>query len=114
MGIHRRDLPAHRLLSAAGCEQHLCQRREPRLRSDGLYQRCSADRVRQIHLAGHSQGRGLLIDTHDQPVPDPVWTLYEAAAQRVGPVATMIERDDDIPPLDALLAELDVARSRAK
>jgi hypothetical protein len=73
-----------------------------------------ADRVRQIHLAGHSQGRELLIDTHDTPVPDPVWALYEAAVQRLGDVATMIERDDDIPPLEVLLAELDIARARAR
>lgn len=72
-----------------------------------------ADRVRQIHLAGHSQGRDLLIDTHDHPVGDPVWALYEAAVQRLGEVATLIERDDDIPPLEVLLAELDIARSRA-
>lgn len=69
-----------------------------------------AGRVRQIHLAGHSQGRDLLIDTHDQPVPEPVWALYAAAIARLGPVATMIERDDDIPPLESLLAELDTAR----
>lgn len=69
-----------------------------------------AQRVRQIHLAGHSQGRELLIDTHDKPVPDSVWALYAAALQRVGPVATMIERDDDIPPLAELLSELDTAR----
>jgi uncharacterized protein (UPF0276 family) len=70
------------------------------------------DRVRQIHLAGHSQGDGLLIDTHDHAVPDPVWDLYETVAAKVGPVAAMIERDDDIPPLEDLLAELDVARAR--
>jgi uncharacterized protein (UPF0276 family) len=69
-----------------------------------------AARVRQIHLAGHSQGRDLLIDTHDRPVPPSVWDLYAEAMRRVGPVATMIERDDDIPPLANLLAELDVAR----
>ncbi|HTV96890.1 MAG TPA: DUF692 domain-containing protein [Steroidobacteraceae bacterium] len=73
-----------------------------------------ADRVCQIHLAGHSQGRELLIDTHDKPVPDPVWSLYASALERVGPVATMIERDDDIPPLCDLLAELDVARDIAQ
>ena len=72
-----------------------------------------AERVRQIHLAGHSAGRSLLIDTHDQPVPEPVWALYETACQRVGPVATMIERDDNIPPLAELLSELDIARARA-
>ncbi len=71
------------------------------------------ERVRQIHLAGHSQGKDLLIDTHDQPVPDPVWALYETACRRFGPVATMIERDDDIPPLGEMLAELDIARARA-
>ena len=68
------------------------------------------DRVRQIHLAGHSQGRDRLIDTHDQPVSDPVWDLFARAYPRLGPVATMIERDDNIPPLADLLAELDIAR----
>jgi uncharacterized protein (UPF0276 family) len=72
-----------------------------------------AQRVRQIHLAGHSQGRELLIDTHDKPVAEAVWSLYAAALERVGPVATMIERDDDIPPLADLLAELDIARGIA-
>ncbi|MBB4101324.1 DUF692 domain-containing protein [Sphingomonas kyeonggiensis] len=67
-------------------------------------------RVRQIHLAGHSQGSELLIDTHDQPVPDPVWKLYAHVLPRLGPVATMIERDDAIPPLHELLAELGIAR----
>ena len=71
------------------------------------------DRVVQMHLAGHSAGRGLLIDTHDEPVPDPVWALYDLACRRFGPVATMIERDDNIPPLADLLAELAIARSRA-
>lgn len=69
-----------------------------------------ADRVRQIHLAGHSRGEHLLIDTHDQPVPDPVWALYRAALARCGAVATMIERDDNIPELGELLDELALAR----
>ncbi|HEY0802456.1 MAG TPA: DUF692 domain-containing protein [Steroidobacteraceae bacterium] len=73
-----------------------------------------ADRVRQIHLAGHSQNdRGLLIDTHDHPVPEPVWELYDLVCQRIGHVAIMIERDDDIPPLATLLQELAIARTRA-
>jgi uncharacterized protein (UPF0276 family) len=55
----------------------------------------------------------MLIDTHDHAVPDPVWALYDEACRRAGPVAAMIERDDDIPPLDELLAELDIARARA-
>jgi uncharacterized protein len=70
-----------------------------------------ADRVRQIHLAGHSEGRdGLLIDTHDEPVPIGVWSLFAEAMKMLGPVATMIERDDDIPALEVLLDELETAR----
>lgn len=72
-----------------------------------------ADRVWQIHLAGHSRNGDLLIDTHDEAVSDPVWDLYDAACRRFGPVATMIERDDNIPPLNELLAELDIARAVA-
>ncbi len=72
-----------------------------------------AERVGQIHLAGHSQGRELLIDTHDQPVPPQVWALYEKAVARIGPVATMIERDDNIPELGELLGELQTARDIA-
>ncbi|WP_266182902.1 DUF692 domain-containing protein [Dyella humicola] len=69
------------------------------------------DRVRQIHLAGHTQGPELLIDTHDQPVCDDVWSLYAEATTMLGPVATMIERDDAIPPLADLIEELDIARA---
>ncbi|WP_442679944.1 MNIO family bufferin maturase [Sphingomonas sp. ASY06-1R] len=72
------------------------------------------DRVRQIHLAGHSRGEAMLIDTHDQPVPPAVWDLYAYVLPRLGSVATMIERDDAIPPLHALLAELAIARKIAR
>ena len=71
------------------------------------------DRVRQIHLAGHAQGEALLIDTHDQPVAPTVWDLYAYILPRLGAVATMIERDDAIPPLGDLLAELGTARAIA-
>jgi uncharacterized protein len=72
------------------------------------------ERVRQVHLAGHSEGRdGLLIDTHDEPVPDGVWSLFAEAMHLLGPVATMIERDDNIPPLETLLSELATARTLA-
>lgn len=70
------------------------------------------DRVRQVHLAGHTPG-DILIDTHDREVCDAVWALYRRTLAQLGPVATMIERDDAIPPLGALLAELDVARAIA-
>lgn len=74
-----------------------------------------ADRVRQMHLAGHSaEPQGLLIDTHDAPVCEAVWRLYAAAVARFGPCATMIERDDAIPPLEELLAELSHARACAE
>ncbi len=69
-----------------------------------------ADRVWQIHLAGHTDYGDYIIDTHDHPVIEPVWDLYEAAIRRLGPVSTMIERDDNIPPLADLLGELDTAR----
>lgn len=70
------------------------------------------DRVRQIHLAGHTPGN-ILIDTHDRDICDDVWNLYSCAIARTGPVATMIERDDAIPPLGHLLDELAIAREVA-
>ncbi|MEM1196391.1 MAG: DUF692 domain-containing protein [Pseudomonadota bacterium] len=75
------------------------------------------DRVRQIHLAGHDPAtaeRPVIIDTHDRAVCDPVWELYaEAMAMIEQPVATMIERDESIPPLAELLDELGHARELA-
>jgi uncharacterized protein (UPF0276 family) len=70
-------------------------------------------RVRQIHLAGHSNCGAHIIDTHDADIVDPVWELYSAAVRRFGNVATMIERDDHIPPLPDLVTELDRAREIA-
>jgi uncharacterized protein (UPF0276 family) len=72
------------------------------------------ERVQQIHLAGHENHGDYLIDTHDHPVPDPVWELYGAALKRFGNVSTMIERDANIPPLEDLCAELDMARALAR
>ncbi|MGE0424035.1 MAG: DUF692 domain-containing protein [Reyranellaceae bacterium] len=71
-------------------------------------------RVGQIHLAGHSDMGTHIIDTHDHPVIDDVWALYAEALRRFGPVPTMIERDDDIPPYADLVAELDRARRIAE
>ena len=73
-----------------------------------------AQRVQQIHLAGHSRNPTHIIDTHDHPVCPEVWDVYAAACRRFGAVATMIERDDHIPPLPELLAELDQARAVAQ
>lgn len=79
------------------------------------------ERVQQFHLAGHSKQYDAardrmseyLIDTHDAPVAEAVWQLFAAATQRFGQVSTMIERDDRIPELPELLAELERARSIA-
>lgn len=68
------------------------------------------ERVQQFHLAGHRINGDHLLDTHDAPVCEAVWELYDHALTRFGPVSTMIERDENIPPLEALLAELQRAR----
>ena len=82
-------------------------------RADDYLAGLPLDRVRQIHLAGHTPGE-IIIDTHDREVCDDVWTLYSKAMAMIEqPVATMIERDDKIPPLPELLSELDRARSLA-
>lgn len=70
-----------------------------------------ADRVQQFHLAGHTDYGHYVIDTHDHPVIDPVWELYARALERFGPVSTMIERDDRMPPFEELLEELSQARA---
>jgi len=56
-----------------------------------------AERVAQIHIAGHSKYRKYILDTHDHPVIDPVWKLYERAIHRAGHTATLLEWDDRIP-----------------
>ncbi|MEO6773122.1 MAG: DUF692 domain-containing protein [Kofleriaceae bacterium] len=71
------------------------------------------ERVGQIHLAGHTDHGTHLLDSHDQPVCAAVWDLYGEAVARFGDVATMIERDDNFPPFDELVGELDHARSIA-
>lgn len=65
-----------------------------------------ADRVVQIHLAGHSRAGKRLIDTHAAPVAAPVWELYAHALRRFGSASTLLEWDAAIPALDVLLAEL--------
>jgi hypothetical protein len=72
-----------------------------------------AERIRQLHLAGHSDYGSYLIDTHDQPVSDPVWQLYQRTLGHLGPVSTLLERDDHYPVLEDLLDELNKARTFA-
>jgi uncharacterized protein (UPF0276 family) len=71
--------------------------------------------VREIHLAGHEAdptlGAALLIDSHNTPVSDPVWALYDRLIGRIGPRPSLIERDDDLPPFAELMAERDRAHA---
>lgn len=69
-----------------------------------------ADRVKQFHIAGHKNMGRYIIDTHDRSVDDNVWKLYKKALRRFGSVPTIIERDMNIPDLDILLEEVDIAR----
>lgn len=64
-----------------------------------------ADLVGEYHLAGHEAEGDVLIDTHGEAVPPAVWALYADALRRFGPAPALIERDRNIPPLDALLDE---------
>ena len=69
--------------------------------------------IGEIHLAGHrpdpQHGDALLIDSHDAPVAEPVWALYDHLIGLVGPVSTLIERDGNLPPFAELMAERDRA-----
>jgi hypothetical protein len=69
-----------------------------------------AERVAQIHLAGHSNHGDYIIDTHDAPVIQEVWDLYAATIKQLGKISTMIERDDNMPPFIDLLAEINHAK----
>lgn len=74
------------------------------------------EHVEEIHLAGHASieatdGEPLLIDTHDRPVSDRVWALYQSLISRIGPYPTLIEWDSDVPTWARLSA--DVARAES-
>ena len=64
-----------------------------------------ADRVAQIHIAGHSKFQKYILDTHDHPVIDPVWKMYQHAICRFGPTPTLLEWDDRIPSFEEVHAE---------
>ena len=84
------------------------------------------DRVMQMHIAGHDwftedgtllgtadaakeSGRAdtLIIDTHGADVPDPVMELFKRVVAKTGPLPVVLERDQDIPPLPVLVAEVE-------
>ena len=76
--------------------------------------RFPVQQVREIHLSGHSEttddaGAPLLIDSHDTPVKDPVWELYEELITRTGPIASLVEWDNDVPQWSVLRAEAEAA-----
>ena len=78
-----------------------------------------ADRVAQIHIAGHSKFEKYILDTHDHSVLDPVWKLYDRAIQRVGHTATLLEWDDSIPSFrevheEALKADRFLSKTQLK
>lgn len=75
-----------------------------------------ADRVVEIHLAGHRAdarlGERLLVDSHDAPVADAVWALFQRFVDRAGARPTLIERDAELPSFAELLAERELAHVR--
>ena len=83
---------------------------DPREFLDGV----PVEAVQQFHLAGHLDLGTHVIDTHDAPVRAEVWDLYAHAVRRFGQVSTLLERDDNIPPLEELVAELGHARTVAR
>lgn len=68
------------------------------------------NRVVQMHLAGHHHLGTHVVDTHDRPVADAVWELYDTAIQLIGPVSTLLEWDDNLPPFPEVHAEVLKAR----
>ena len=64
-----------------------------------------AERVAQIHIAGHSKFQKYTLDTHDHAPIEPVWGLYERAIERCGPTATLLEWDDNIPSFEEVHGE---------
>ncbi len=72
------------------------------------------ERVVQFHLAGHSDHGTYLLDMHDHPIREEVWSLYEYAVRRFGKVSTLIEWDDNIPDFGVLAATADEARRRTE
>ncbi len=90
--------------------------RDPDAWLDACFASIPLSSIAEIHLAGFAQdydsaGASLLIDSHGSPVARAVWELYRRAIGRTGPLATLLERDNDIPPFQTLLAEVSVAET---
>jgi hypothetical protein len=82
-------------------------------RAEDFLESIVPERVAEIHLAGFTRNRftdgEILIDTHNQRVAPAVWELYARTVRRLGPRATLIEWDTDLPPLSVLLDEAELA-----
>ena len=80
--------------------------------------RFPAERVMEIHLAGHTVDpalhESLLIDSHDAPIAQEVWGLYRHLVERIGARPTLIERDGNVPAFDALLGECHIASTELR
>ncbi|HSO32606.1 MAG TPA: DUF692 domain-containing protein [Labilithrix sp.] len=81
--------------------------RDPRAELDAF----PLESVRQLHLAGHTREGDVLLDTHAAPIAREVWELYRDVLRRTGPLPTLIEWDQNIPNVDAVLDEADRART---
>jgi uncharacterized protein (UPF0276 family) len=85
---------------------------------DAFFDALPVRAVHEIHLAGHSRRRfgaqELLVDDHGSEVCAAVWTLYERALRRFGPIPTLIEWDNDVPALATLVAEANAADARLR
>ena len=87
--------------------------------ANGFLDALPVEAIGQIHLAGHSAdqdeaGNCLLIDSHNQPVAQPVWELYDVAIEKFGATPTLIEWDDDLPEFTRLQAEANAAEQRLR
>ncbi len=86
--------------------------------AENFLTRIDADAVREIHLAGCRLNRfgdgHMWIDSHDTVVPDSVWSLYDLTRARMGPRATLLERDASLPALQELVEEIMPARDRMR
>lgn len=72
------------------------------------------ERTVQLHIAGHLRKKHLIIDTHGSSVCDAVWDLLEEVLKRASVNGILLERDNDIPPIESLLAEIEHIRSICK
>ena len=106
------------ILDGSGCEMLLdvnnvyVNSRNHGTSAKAFIDRMPLERVRYIHLAGHTEKEDVIIDTHIGPIVDPVWQLYRYTLQRAGRlIPTLIEWDQDLPALDELLDEADRARA---